>query len=447
MTTSNLTTALTADFSKDFIGVNADVMTAIIAKAIAEYKTHELLKIQDAENSGAKRTYYLFKRANRKSGYTYYAVFFDPQTNTPLPTKYSTHTNDFETAVKWAETNREKCLENYQGRAELTILENYFVEGSKYLDLEKMDGRKMSDLVIKQRRAFMVNHIVPFFQGVKVHYLSQITPIHIKKLKDHLVKKGLTPQTINYNLHSFKKCLELLKDMGKGIGNFDFNKKGGFSVKGSKDAAKERKIFSIDTLKGVFSKQWENDLSKLLCEVIYFTGMRNSEIKRVRFNDIETIDNVKFLNVRGTKSKNAKRKVPIHPALYKGLEKYVRDNGIGNDDPMFSKVYNDIFRKASFDMGSLLGYSEKDLVEKGICYYSGRHTYKRVLKIGNAESIGNVAKDFQEMFMGHNFDKDKLKEKSINEYQYGNIDAETIGQKLLAEKGKEVLKILSHYYL
>jgi integrase len=444
MTTSNLATAVKADFSKEYIGVNADVLNVIILKAISLYETHKVLKIQETENSGTERRYYLFKRANKKSGYTYYAVFLDPATNKPLPTKYSTKTADYLEAVNWAEANREKCLKNYNGRAELSVLEAYFTEGSKYLEYEKMDGREMSAVVIKQRRAFMVNHIIPFFQDKKVHYLNQITPIHIKLLKDYLSKKGLTPQTINYNLHSLKKCLLLLKDMGKIT--YDFSGCS-FTQKGSKEAEKTRSIYAIDTLKGIFSKQWKNGLSKLLCEVIYLTGMRNSEIQRMRFNDIEKMNDVYFLNVRGTKSKNAVRAVAIHPTLYKELETYAKENGIDNDTPIFRNVYNDVFRQASFDMGSLLGYTENDLVEKGICFYSGRHTFKTILALGNAEKVADVSIDFQEMFMGHNFKKAELKEKGINEYAYKHLNADVIGSSLLTEKGKEVIKILTHYYL
>jgi integrase len=444
MTTSKLATALTADFSKDFIGVNADVLNSIVLKAIALYETHKILKIQENENSGTERRYYLHKRANRKSGYTYYAVFFDPATKKPLPTKYSTGTTDYETAIKWAEENRETCLKNYQGRAELSVLEAYFCEGSKYLEYEAMDGRKMSPLVVKQRRAFMVNHIIPFFQEKKVHYLNQITPIHIKELKRHLSKKGLTPQTINYNLHSFKKCLGLLKDMGKI--SYDFSGCS-FTQKGSKEAEKARDIYAIDTLKGVFAKQWNNELSKLLCMVIYFCGIRNSEIQRMRFNDIENIDDVHFLNVRGTKSRNAVRKVPLHPALYNALETYTKKNSIDRDTPIFENMYNDVFRQASFDMGSLLGFTEKELVEKGICFYSGRHTYKTILALGNAEKTADIDINFQELFMGHNFNKKELRENGINEYAYNHLDAESIGDTLLAQKGKEVLKVIDRYYL
>jgi integrase len=180
---------------------------------------------------------------------------------------------------------------------------------------------------------------------------------------------------------------------------------------------------------------------------IYFTGMRNSEIQRIQFNDIERINGVYFLKVRGTKSKNAVRKVPIHPKLYDALEKYVGKNGIEKDTAVFKGMYNDVFRQASFDMGALMGYTEKDLIEKGICFYSGRHTYKTILTLGNAEKVADVSVDFAEMFMGHTFKKEELKKEGIKEYNYKHINADVIGGSLLAEKGGEVLKILTHYYL
>jgi integrase len=445
MTTSKLEKSLTPIIAKDLVAVDTSIITEIVSKAITQYKVQELLKLQDMGNTGKNRTYYLFKRASVKQGYIYNVKYLDPNTGKILPTKYSTGTNDLETAIRWAETNRETCLKNYNGRGELTLFEEYYQEGSKYLDFEDMDGRKLSPLVIKQRHSFMTNHIVPFFQLKKVHSLTQITPIHIKQLKRYLSKeKGLMPQTINYNLHSFKKCLALLKDMGKITTDFS---KCAFTVKGSKQAEKSRDIYSIDTLKGIFKKQWDNGLSKLLCMVIYFCGMRNSEILRMCFNDIENIDGVYFLNVRGTKSKNAVRKVPIHSALYKALETYIKKNGIAKDGVIFDGVYNEVFRQASFDMGSLLGYDDKTLIKMGICFYSGRHTYKTILALGNASKVADVSIDFQEMFMGHTFKKEEVKEKGIKEYEYKHLKADKIGNALLAEKGKEVIKILTHYYL
>jgi integrase len=167
----------------------------------------------------------------------------------------------------------------------------------------------------------------------------------------------------------------------------------------------------------------------------------------MRFNDLEKIQDVFFLNVRGTKSKNAIRKVPIHPVLYNALETYTKENGIARDTEIFKGAYNDTFRQASFDMGSLQGYTEKELLEKRICFYSGRHTFKSCLSIANAEKVADIDINFQEMFMGHNFNKEELRKEGINEYQYKHLNCESIGNDLLSKKGKEVFKVIDRYYL
>jgi integrase len=429
----------------DYFGMNAEMLKMIIAEAIKQNKIQELLGIQKMETGETERRYYLVKRPSKKSGFIYQLKVIDPETKKILPTKFSTGTNDLNTAIQWAEKNIKSCLANYHGKCELSLLDSYYSDTNACFQYEKYDGRKLSPEVMKSRQGFMSNHIVKFLQSQNVRYLSQITPIHIRELKNYLTtEKHLKPQTINYNMNSFKKCLAVFKDMGKITTDFSTCS---FIVKGSKKAVKSRGIYSIDALKGVFNQQWESGLSKLLCMVIYFTGIRNSELLRMRFNDIEKIQDVYFLNVNGTKSKNAKRKVPIHPMLYTALENYVKENGIENGKLIFDGVYNDTFRKASFDMGSVMGFNEKQLIEKGICFYSGRHTMKRLLKVGNGEKVGDVGIHIQEMLMGHTFKKEKVDAEGINEYEYGNLNTEIIGDSLLVKKGKEVIKILSYYYL
>jgi integrase len=216
-----------------------------------------------------------------------------------------------------------------------------------------------------------------------------------------------------------------------------------FSVKGSAEAVKERETYEADTLKGVFSKEWNSELSRVLCMTIYFTGLRNSEIQRMTFNDIQPIDNVFFLNVRGTKSKNAKRKVPIHPVLYNMLEMYVKENGIDFDTPIFQNVYNSTFRRASFDMGKVMNHSESELLEKGICFYSGRHSYCSCLSMANADNIADIPVEAQQIFGGHGISKKALAEKGIKQYDYIHFNSNSF----IFRKGKEVLRMIEHYYL
>jgi len=88
----------------------------------------------------------------------------DPDTGEILPTKYSTGTNDLETAVQYAERNYKKLLKQYEGKAELSVFQKYYIDTGEYWRFEKYDGRKLSPLVMKQRHAFMINHIIPFFK-------------------------------------------------------------------------------------------------------------------------------------------------------------------------------------------------------------------------------------------------------------------------------------------
>jgi hypothetical protein len=47
-----------------------------------------------------------------------------------------------------------------------------------------------------------------------------------------------------------------------------------------------RGCHELNTVTGVFNKRWEDKVSYLLCLIIYTTGMRNSEIERVKVKDV-----------------------------------------------------------------------------------------------------------------------------------------------------------------
>jgi integrase len=431
-----------AQVSKDLITIDINVLQEIIKRAILEYQDTARIK---AEKQIKKRTYYLIKRQSKKYGFIYNVKYLDPETGKILPTKFSTGTNDKIQAVQWAEQNKDACLKSYfeNGKAELAILENFYGVNSKFLVLEAMDGRKLQDKSRNNYYAFMKRYIIPFFQSKKIQHLNRIKTLHIRELKASLTKKGLSPTTMNQNLNSLKKAFALLKEqelMTTDFSNYNF------STRGGKRNEQKRVIYPVAILNGIFSKHWENNLSKLLCMMIYFTGARNSELLRVCFTDIESLNGVFFLNVRGTKSDNAQRKVPLHPVLYKALEKHITDKGMNKNAAIFKGVYCEVFRQANFAMGELLGYTEKQLINKGICFYSGRHTFKTILTLGNDMRIVDLSVNFVEMFLGHNFSRKELTEKKINEYNYKHIDPETIGNQILAEKGREVINALDHFY-
>jgi len=428
----------------DYIGFNEEMITGLMIKTLKQYDLHKRLDIQSTESKNENRKYYLFKRPSKKKGYIYQMNLIDPENGVRLPTKYSTGKSKKEEAEQWAEQNYKSCLAKYNGKAELTLLDTYYSKESPYFKYEEYEGRKLSPDTLKDRQNFMKRYITPFLQSQKVRFLSQITPLIIRELKNFLISKNnLTQQTINRNLNSLKRALIVFYDNGKI--SYDFRDVD-FNVKSAKKAVRKRNVYPFSVLKGVFSKQWKTPLYKILNMFIYFTGMRNSEIKRIQMNDIIPINDVYFLDVKGTKTANAKRTVPIHPTLYKELKNYVKANKIKDDTAIFTGICYDTFCRARWEMGSLLGYTKDQLYDKNICFYSGRHSCKKIFKVGNEEGIGNVGLHIQEMIFGRSHSKKVLKEEGINEYEYGNIDADVLGNTQLSKKGLEVFKIIDHFY-
>lgn len=70
--------------------------------------------------------------------------------------------------------------------------------------------------------------------------------------------------------------------------------------------AEERKHFLLVT---------ENEPQYMLFRIMLFCGLRSSEAMRLRYEDITTIQGIRFFHVRGTKSKAADRLVPIPEEL------------------------------------------------------------------------------------------------------------------------------------
>jgi integrase len=89
---------------------------------------------------------------------------------------------------------------------------------------------------------------------------------------------------------------------------------------------KVRGCYEIEQLKGVFNKNWKNETSLLLNLIIYTTGMRNSEIKRIRADDIQNIDGCCFIKVKESKTEAVIRLVPLHNFVYRKIIAYAVKN-------------------------------------------------------------------------------------------------------------------------
>jgi integrase len=171
--------------------------------------------------------------------------------------------------------------------------------------------------------------------------------------------------------------------------------------------------------------------------MIYSTGMRNSEIEKIRVNDIIEMNGIHFIDVKESKSKNGIRLVPLHDFVYKKIKTYIEQTDKKNENYIFSihggPNQSTTYKNANILLGKKLKLSdneteiEKELEKQNISFYSGRHFWKTLM---SSEGLGE---DVEEFFMGHKVSGDV----SMN---YNHKDKQ--GKDKLLEKAREVFAIL-----
>jgi site-specific recombinase XerD len=344
--------------------------------------------------------YNLVKVPNARLGFVYYVRYYDPEKKEMVGTKWCTHTNNREAAEAFASVNRERLIAQYREKQQrriniIGILEDYYKEGSEYLKVAGMRGNTMSEHSRRTSYNFIVKTFIPYLREQKIRSYSEIEPAHISRLQDKLLVGGAKPQTVNASIRAVRAVFDYMVRNGIITENvFD-------RVKNLKVTVKDKKThgcYEIEMLKGVFNREWEDRLSYILNLMIYTTNMRNSEIERVRLEDIVVIDDCYFIKVRQSKTESGERMVPLHPVVYQELKQYAEEAGRGRGDRILlvggAKNQSSVYRKAYIDMADMLGVDRVRLEEENITYYSGRHHWKTLM---SAEDLGDV----DECFMGH----------------------------------------------
>lgn len=139
-------------------------------------------------------------------------------------------------------------------------------------------------------------------------------------------------------------------------------------------------------------------------ELMLYCGCRPSEAMEVKYSDVTEIDGVKFLHIRGSKTVNSDRVVPIPPVLLERLSRtqdgYICTTlkGTRHNESSYKRMVSSLERAMNIDMGAKLYRNEllyplplaKDFVP-----YLLRHTYCTDLKKKGVDV--RTAKDL----MGH----------------------------------------------
>ncbi|HHF2897656.1 TPA: tyrosine-type recombinase/integrase [Vibrio diabolicus] len=119
-----------------------------------------------------------------------------------------------------------------------------------------------------------------------------------------------------------------------------------------------------------------------------YTGMRNSEIENIRPEDIKTEQGVDYIHVRGTKTINAERYIPIHPKLKEfGVVEYIKSSGEIYSSQSITQRFNRLMQS--------LKMSKEDSKGLPLSFYSFRHNFASGL------ASGGVSELHIEWLMGH----------------------------------------------
>jgi integrase len=367
----------------------------------------------------------------RHGGYVWYVRYIE--NGKLVHSRWCTHTSDRAFAERWARDNRERLLEEYHKKKEnysnfFGVFERYYAPGSAYLAVDERRGTVLTEKTRSVYHHFINRVLIAFFKKKGIKKFEDITPPVIAALQNHLLEKGNKPQTINRYLGVLRTIIgHLIMD-----GTITYNVFDNVTLLKERAAdSKARGCYSIDRIRGVFNRRWEDRTSYILCLMIYSTGLRNSEIEKLKFSDITKIGGYYFFDITKSKTKNGIRIVPLHNFAYQKITSFMKAAGKGPEDYLFSARggpnQSKIYKKAAKDMADMLNADDEE--RKSISFYSGRHFWKTLMA---AEDLGDV----EEYFMGHKVSKDVAK-------RYNHLDKQ--GKEHVLEKTREVFGILDRW--
>jgi integrase len=369
--------------------------------------------------------YYLSKVPNLRLGFVYYVRYLE--NGKLVPSRWTTGVNNYELAKLFAVENRERLLAKYHERRSMqenfyNHIEQYYEAGSRYMEDDKLRGRSLGEPNRKHYLAVAKSHFAPFLKANGVQGFSGVTPVILAQFQKRLRANGLAPQTVNLRVDAMSAMFNQFVLLGLIPANpFKSIKR----LRIANGSVNDRGCHDIEKTLGVFYEHWDNPTELLISLLIYSTGLRNVEIQRATVGDVFVRGNLRFLEVKTSKTENGERLVPLHPFVCSKL-----DLDRPPEAPLvpLPKCPTKLCARANRTLGYKLGMLPEQLAKEHITFYSGRHFYKTMLNDGG---LG----DAEEYFMGH---KTTAGVASI----YNHRDRQ--GQNKIAEVTEKVFKILDN---
>jgi len=388
--------------------------------------TLKALKVIDADctNNKRRKGFNLQKVESKKFGQVYYVRY----TYQGKLIKFHTHKDNPEEAEKFAKENKERLIEQYARSHDAktyTILEHFYQENSEYLLCEEKRNQKISDRIRREYHAVIKNRFIPFLKKRNIQIFNEITPHILEDFQDALLAEKIKPQSVNNIFKAVKRVFKYL--LRKGIikeNPCDFV----HYIPVHQEDQEVRGCYELEKLKGVFNRQWKDELSYLLCLFIYTTGMRNNEIMAINLSDILNIGGCYFIDIKESKTPSGVRMVPLHNFVYKKIFEYCSKKN--PKEPIFGWHNPSTFVRANKELAIKLKADEEYLWKENITFYSGRHFWKTMM------NAGGLGEDVEEIFMGHKVSGNVAK-------RYNHRDKQ--GKERIIEKACQVFNILDQY--
>lgn len=166
--------------------------------------------------------------------------------------------------------------------------------------------------------------------------MKDIRKAHLQAVMDSMAGMSLTSQKKVKTVFSntFKYCLEndiLSKDYSQFV-----------EMSGAVKTDSSKKYFTLEELKRVFDNLNFDPMTDTVLILLY-TGMRIGELLNQKCDDID-LEN-RLIHVRGTKTENADRIVPIHREIVQILEKRIGGKYLVSDERGKKLEYSEYVRK------------------------------------------------------------------------------------------------------
>jgi integrase len=338
------------------------------------------------------------------------------------------------------------------------MLQDYYQRDSKYLkDDATNNKREITAAALVGNRNFINNYFIPFLQEQNINTPKELTPKMYTNFKMYLQQKDIKTKSINTYLGIVNRILQNFV-RNEIIEKLPYSTGGGSIRITAQEKAEARKpeILPIEKLKNCFDYESKDLFPYLLAMIGLTTGMRNSEIARIKKEDLIYLEseNIYLLKAYNNKTKfynktetDEYRKIPLHPFVAKNIIEFAKNKN--QDDYLFGDENGNIHQKKFHraiiqfykSVNNMNGKSKdisKELQEKVISFYSFRHTFNTLCVLYRFNDISTErTDDIIDYFTGH-----KISNKMRANYTHINkIDNDIFYQNY----GKFVIEVLDKF--